>query len=73
MRGRELGVSQAKEGVAAHFRARVFAARTNGCLVPSDEASHRTLTSRIFDEKEVPMRNLLLRFWTDDQGQDIAE
>jgi Flp pilus assembly pilin Flp len=20
-----------------------------------------------------PMRNLLLRFWTDDQGQDIAE
>jgi Flp pilus assembly pilin Flp len=31
------------------------------------------MTSRIFDEKEVPMCNLLLRCWTDDQGQDIAE
>jgi hypothetical protein len=30
------------------------------------------MTSRIFDEKEVPMCNLLLKLWTDDQGQDIA-
>jgi Flp pilus assembly pilin Flp len=24
-------------------------------------------------KRKFPMRNLLLRFWTDDQGQDIAE
>jgi Flp pilus assembly pilin Flp len=32
------------------------------------------MTSRILDERESPMfSNLLLRLWTDDQGQDIAE
>jgi Flp pilus assembly pilin Flp len=31
------------------------------------------MTTRIFDEKKVPMCNLLLKLWTDDQGQDIAE
>jgi len=39
-----------------------------------NEAATRTgMTSRIFDERSPPMCNLLLRLWTDDQGQDIAE
>jgi Flp pilus assembly pilin Flp len=32
------------------------------------------MNSRILDERESPMFSpLLLRLWTDDQGQDIAE
>lgn len=45
----------------------VFGARQN------EVATSTGMTSRIFDERNSPMRNFLLRFWTDDQGQDIAE
>jgi len=42
-------------------------------LIPGAVRQQHGMTSRISDKRKSTVRNLLLRFWTDHRGQDIAE